>query len=622
MRSRIKTFFIILTIMLLVGNIFPATAFAANETIVTGIRFEEIDAPVAGQPLDSIATIATDQGITWDIPVIWVDKSGAAASIAKEGQSYLPVFAFYVPGGYKVKTDSTGAFSIVLPEYLQKLLGSDQLLFALDDTTGITYITYNPETTNNNLYSYHPENKETNSSSHDENNNTETPPRELTQVEIHCAVNTIDNIGFDNLNWFVSLIKNTIEPRAVALLIDSFPAYKTAADNGELGKSIGLYVYDSRFEEENDKNPSGSLAYVEPAFNDAKLCYFIGLNTFRVFVQTEEEDYIFNEAGMGELENTIVHELMHAFMFDYTRTGWITANGWYNPEHTEMPNSFPPWFEEGIATAVENGYQYRENEYGYFKNDETNSYIYDGLIEWYSIPQNKINYYQTSYKDAVYSAYSGGYLALVYLGAYVNAEQGEIIDGTTITSEQVRNGVNQILEWLHEGKSLDEIIRDETNYSGLQEFEEKFLTEPADENDPDDENDPGASAQFATDFLNQLNSYSDNETGEIANGSILYDFSKTSESPLEGRTEDSSNQEAYFIENTQEHVASTVNDDVATSSAGSYHTWDESDDWMEDDAEEQAAKNDNMEDMENESTNDIESISEVEEETTELEDAS
>ena len=115
--------------------------------------------------------------------------------------------------------------------------------------------------------------------------------------------------------------------------------------------------------------------------------------------------------------------------------------------------------------------------------------------------------------------------------------------------------------------SLDSIIKNNTYipYGGLLEFEDKFLKDDV-------------SSQFAADLLNYYDRVG-SDIGKRANGSILMDFETTADSPLEGRGETSENQGTFLIvDDTNDDVASSVDDKIAIQSAGSYHTWSATDD--------------------------------------------
>ena len=62
-------------------------------------------------------------------------------------------------------------------------------------------------------------------------------------VDIYCSQIARDVLGKDQLKALVDLTVTAIEPQAVNLLIESFPCFKDAAANDELGREIGLYIY-------------------------------------------------------------------------------------------------------------------------------------------------------------------------------------------------------------------------------------------------------------------------------------------------------------------------------------------------------------------------------------------
>ena len=61
--------------------------------------------------------------------------------------------------------------------------------------------------------------------------------------------------------------------------------------------------------------------------------------------------------------------------------------------------------------------------------------------------------------------------------------------------------------------------------------------------------------------------------GNRATGSILTDFNSLQKSVLDGRTEDRSTQKAFVLNDENDNFQSTVPDDKAKQSAGTFHTW-------------------------------------------------
>ena len=49
--------------------------------MITDLRLTSLDEPVPGVPLDTKATIVSAEGVTWDIPVVWIDESGKTVTV-------------------------------------------------------------------------------------------------------------------------------------------------------------------------------------------------------------------------------------------------------------------------------------------------------------------------------------------------------------------------------------------------------------------------------------------------------------------------------------------------------------------------------------------------------------
>ena len=338
-----------------------------KEKELTDLEITDLSEPVAGKELDAKATVRSAEGVTWEIPVVWIGEDGKAASVAEPGKKYVPNFAFYVPKGYKVKgTGAGGRINIKLPKFLESL-GMDQLLFVADPSNGLTYITWDltkvlgPSVLPAVYYPSDPENKEAQKSESDktdedkdddddDDDDNDKPP--FWEVNVHCTQNLIANVGYEVLASLVSLIKNEIEPRAVAALMEGFPAFSDAADNGELGTYIGLYIYDARFDswEEDVRNIAIAGAYTNYVYDGYELYYLLGVNSKNILTLNNSGVYELNDEWLDETNNNIIHELMHALMYDYTRTG-MTSNDNYllSPEEPgEVPYKSGTCFPYGL----------------------------------------------------------------------------------------------------------------------------------------------------------------------------------------------------------------------------------------------------------------------------------
>lgn len=222
-------------------------------------------------------------------------------------------------------------------------------------------------------------------------------------------------------------------------------------------------------------------------------------------------------------QNTIVHELFHAFMDDYNRTGMtgtlepedairIYANN-YTPseEDNRMTTAlnYPQWFMEGSASAMENVYSFRFDNFKRLmmvNGQPVDVLDKDTLFTNFlnaTDPNGSYAFYPLTYAkggslqlpsgeqinvDTKNARYVSGYLATLYLGelAYKTTSAGDsarsaLASGQPVFSaDKIRSGINSILQWMHNGKTLDKIIQEisvdengESSYSSTDDFTNK-----------------------------------------------------------------------------------------------------------------------------------------------------
>ncbi|MCR5402276.1 MAG: hypothetical protein K6E91_00440 [Butyrivibrio sp.] len=585
-------------------------------TFIKSFQISGLDAPQNGHLLDGTATVTADNGYTWEIPVLWVNNDGDLVKVAIEVDESVrsyPVFAFYLPQGYALTFGEKSSYDIKVPDFVNTLFNRTGVATLSNPDRGITYITpllpgkdrvlvrvpagyydepvstpgsdggeseggmpYNddpcypwPDIVDPDTLQY-------------ENYNPDFSADEAQDIaNRHGSPEAIAAIGADNVAWLVSYIKDVIEPEAVALLTQSFPAYAAAAANNELGKELGVYIYYS------DKDEDQAVAYVKatPDNSTGAVKYVLAVNSYYYYNLDEDalkDNPTFNDDSDIKLDTTIIHEMMHALMDDYTRTGMLGMQYVQGGDfYTYNPDAdFPEWFVEGIATSVGSPYQYwnstLKNSYGYDGTSYSNlldAYLSDEALHLDYSDGLSLN----GDSDIRESAYVSGYLANVYLG-YLAARKYDGIDAITeyengdysINSLVIRSGVNHILEELHNGKTLDDIIfeisdfGDTVLYLDTDDFADKFIA-----NEDDSITDNGISLAFTTKFLNYLES---NSIGEyVANGSILTDF--TDVTPILLSADLLSNpQTALILTDSQEPVASTVDPKIALKSGGKSET--------------------------------------------------
>ncbi len=627
---------------------------AGDRTAIRNVRIDGVDAPRAGAPLDGEARVVADPGASWDILVLWVSDDLRLATEAREGESYLPVLAFYVPQGYSLAGD---AATVELSESLTALFGGAEVVSVYNEATGITYIlpaslrdlfaasrsaaAENGEradeavATSSGPVSAVGQNERPKPIEDEQGERSQTAgpslPQKRSLIDIYCGQSARDALTDEDLEWLIDLIINSIEPQAVNLLIKSFPAFSTAAQNGEIGKQIGLYVFynkgDADGVREHETAPQGALAFVSGHSvnydGDYKFSYMLGVNVDDLLVKDldgssvrDEDTGKFSLARVGEcmhtFENTMVHELLHAIMDDYNRTGMLgvtRSSDYVFDGNGDLISSwdryyklhFPNWFIEGTASAVENTYQYRADLFdalrmgsdGKIKDSFNTSMLvenylngkYDGKPAYFDLENCSASKEANGVGNAA-SAYVSGYLATLYLADLANIKNtgsSAIVlkDGSVddVSTEKLRMGLNSILERMHKGETFDQVIADispadasgKKLYKDTADFQNKFIKGtptnlPNGTTSWELEGDKSSSG-FVADYLNYLN-YVSTLPGRnyTANGSILLPVDVDRGSALD-YSKQASSEYLKIVESNRE-VPSTVPDSVAFAGGG------------------------------------------------------
>lgn len=438
-------------------------------------------------------------------------------------------------------------------------------------------------------------------------------------VDLYCSQTAKDALGYEQLQTLVDLIVTSIEPQAVNLLIERFPCFKKAAENNELGREIGLYIYYKEGDEdgidEHLEVAPGSYAYVNgySIYENGKTAfkYMIGIDaeSFLDDEDDEDEDGANDNTGAVldldgqariQVETTFCHELFHTFMYDYNRVGMTGYVDYSSLEHdSDDPDideeeerlidetRFPLWFIEGLAGCVGNIYPadlifFKE----YHLDPDTQQYLdtctgdqlcrmyahwdhlYDSRAQWYDLERGSEDNEDGHVDGAVYVS---GYMACLYLadleyrglkgtGAVTFDQNGEV---TSISSEKLREGLSSILTRLHQGDTLDEVIRAISGgaYADTNDFTKRFIKGYYSEETQDYVGDP-ESLSFCVGYLNYMARLDALDPKTHPAGSMLMDdFATTQPTPLEKDKPAVSDFYRFVGENTL--VASTVsNEDV------------------------------------------------------------
>ena len=603
--KKIRILCFALAATLLGSNIFTVTAYAAgrntafehqnevdagrhtdasdDKVVITGVEITDLDEPVAGRMLDNEATVLAYKdgvynGISWKIPVIWVDESGKTATVAVAGVTYLPVFAFYVPDGYELKgVDFSGLINVKLPAFLKNIYLNNSLrvnysgrfsednlsgiLSATDPSTGITYIK-GPgvviESPDGNNTSENAGADNGGDSESTDNGNSETPAdsdegseeeseeESKDEVLIHCQSGIVEKYGHEFLDWFVKTIKYEVQPQAVNILCDGLISFDVAQEYDWFSNNIGLYIY-------GEEGSSGMAAVSvhswkgsEEDGEDPDLLYMdmrIDYNIASFATKDDAGYWTVNSNDMTKVVSTTVHEMLHAYMYDYNRNGSLGRNSAL--EQNRDKYALPDWLCEGAAEAVSGAFPERVNEFKNYYDSDLSRYTESRL---YDIYQDKS--YDTS-KLNDYGAYSLGMLAVYYISG-LSAQKYFNADFTNLyltDSYYYRQGFDRILSDINYGKTLDSIINEISGgkYKDTTDFETQFISSKSHETTK--------SCVALLNFFNSMTTTASNGELQYISGSMLKEFGTLAGDLLQGV---STENKIYKISDTKDYVDSTV----------------------------------------------------------------
>ena len=611
---------------------------------VSGITIGDVDAPKEGVRLDEKAVVTTAEGETWEIPVIWIGEDlKPDTGLAGKG-SYLPVLAYVVPDEYTVKSSDVSGrgYKITLSEDLLKLFGENKIISVYESKTGITFIlpaklkdlfakkgtVKNPTDEGGNEIvpadqvapfeeeaeeepaqeqEEEAEQEEEDPEQEEEEEEEEKPQEEDDEeetysriVNVHCDANAKEALSASDLEFLADLVVNTLQPQAVNLLIEKFPALKTAAANKEIGNYLAVVV---SYNKDTSAYGYSSRGIVDDdTYLNYKFVYSLTVNSNQLTEHTEDgKTVIARDTGskaLTDLANTIVHELFHCVSYDYNRPGLtgLLYDGNTLQEYSSDVE-FPVWFKEGTASTVENNWQFRQGSLKIMRtpfgaDSPQDNYSKDLLVQRY-VGADVGGEYTSNYiydiggNDSL-NYYVGGYLACMYLyelaasrdssiGTSISESGGSIV----VSSEKLRLGMNSIIERMHKGETLDQVINSISAgipggaYKDTADFEARFIKGVKDEDGKYDLAGDPASVDFVYEFMSYMNRIDQakerGERNDYANGSVLFDFETDFRSPLsfEGTYSTSVLQPLDDDKgNFQRYSRSTVGDRQAYSTGG------------------------------------------------------
>lgn len=275
---------------------------------------------------------------------------------------------------------------------------------------------------------------------------------------------TITNGGATTTRKLSDILKTEIVPNTVKQVLASYPAfsYLTGSTVG-----IGLELYKGS----ENKDMASALAYItigyEKSANLNYANYTLGVNIEKL---DTNNDGTITRDELVELEATISHEMIHAFMDEATTAGMIG----FDPTDSTFKDGvkFPTWFIEGMAqTASGPGNWIYPKGYsgGGLQIDTTST---DAEIK------SQIGYHQLGARIGGSGDYGTGYLACMYLG-WAIASGGE--KSVAVNAANISMGLTALMNKVIGGTSLDDAIKEltknnteNTKFTSTDDFKTKF----------------------------------------------------------------------------------------------------------------------------------------------------
>ncbi len=344
----------------------------------------------------------------------------------------------------------------------------------------------------------------------------EGQPAKLKKIDANSIQFYIDNDAYwyaeenhcqDYLIWLADYIINKVEPQAVEMLL-RIPCFREAVDQGLISRYMTLEL---TYDEEDQFGALDGILWLgrkgniidpgeEPFFNIGQRI-FVNLMIFDKSTRNDPEK-------QRELQDTLVHELLHAFMNDYNRNG-MSGFRKDGKVYADVDNRLPGWIIEGTAVSVEANYSERRDQFlellmleEDMPKEEILAVLSDpdavfevladvreqGLqmmtAEEYAERFGSTDLLPTSL-TADWNRYTYSYfgvMGLYYMAARSQGLEAFDEDGT-VQMDVMLQGLDMILEALHNGYSMDQIIAEisrdpdtgEQYYADTADYERKFM---------------------------------------------------------------------------------------------------------------------------------------------------
>lgn len=262
------------------------------------------------------------------------------------------------------------------------------------------------------------------------------------------AAGTATAAGYDALK---NTLKTEIVPQAVNAIVNTFNDTFGYLSSSSIG--IGLQLSNNSSSSVLASVGIGYSYYSDKTMVTNALTYSLNVNMAHLNMDASGN---LTADSRRSLETTIVHEMMHAMMDEALTSGMVGVTD----GKLDSSNRFPKWFIEGMAQAAAGG----------CSND--NDWVNGSLGLNASSSEATISSVVKNNKNAlssgsVSSQYGTGYLACMYLGYLVNG-------GTGVDAASVANGLDSLMNQMKQGKGLNDIVKESTQYNGLADFQKKF----------------------------------------------------------------------------------------------------------------------------------------------------
>ena len=250
-------------------------------------------------------------------------------------------------------------------------------------------------------------------------------------------------------------LKNSIVPQAVNTIVDTYQNAFGYLKDSSIGIGLELYSKSS-----SNVLASASVTLVSTSTGLYGAQYMLSINLAKLDMDTEGN---LTEDGRTELEATVLHEMIHAFMYEATTNGALGIVD----KKSDTSVKYPNWFMEGMAQTLSGGYS------------NSNDWVNIALGITTSTSETAIQTILNQSKNKITNTVSGngsygtGYLACMYLGMLAS---GKEINVANVTGSNIADGLDYILSSLIDGSSLNDVISSISSgtYTSVADFQSKF----------------------------------------------------------------------------------------------------------------------------------------------------